>query len=1011
MKKIILLLEFILSFSILAQIPLHDRYMLSPNAAGLGEFGEVPVSLYTGIPNISVPIYTIKYHDHEIPISLDYHSGGVHTDRHPGWVGLDWTLNCGGCISRIVYGLPDEAYYYRREDNHKALGYFYNSEPESDLEQEQYPEPVLTSLQNDVYYYYYKFDQEPDRFDFNFLGISGSFGMSKDGEFNIKCDRDIKVIFDKNINNNQFYFDGFPTPTMSANATTIYNNNISPTIFGFILIDENGVKYHFGFEFNAIEFSSSFFSQLNDPMIASTWHLSKIEYPDGATIELEYQKREYIVQLSMSQHRARYVSHSYQTSDIYMPPVNRWQDKIKGSLISPSYLKKINFGNYYVNFNIVESNELGYEFVPMIEKAYQGIENIALATMPYIESLNGNGQFSGGYTDIYTEQEIQHKIKWYKLTDISVINATTHNVLRKFNLLYNNDNATGTFASRLALTGLKDNDHNGQKYTFSYYPIEELPPYCQNFTDHWGFYNGTNTTEDIASSIYHTKKNTNTQFLYYGALNRIDYPTGGYTRFVYEPHKVSKRISDDRRSLLNFASDITVGGLRIKCIYKCPDKNPNNEFIYKKYIYTGTLSENNLSSGTLYHNPKYSLTDASIITTPGCIGYTMYLWNSQSVLPMSSNSFGSHIGYSKVIEVNADGSYSINHFTDYSDCQDSPGAYEYLNKSFYAPYSSKDYARGKLKLRMEYDSTGIKTRSTRYNYIADKNDFSGSIRCINKRVFVIDQLNNFVEKNTYDRFTISLLPGGVNDTIFKTNNLKSINKSKNKYTFRKLLRSTTKTLDNNITEIVTFKYADDFINSGPYNKMVDSHIVSPIIEKITEEGIYDWNNNIAINMDTTNMVRNRFKQENLLLPHYIDIATNEMVYENKISYQFNEFKKPILEVVNDSDSVVYVWGYNNMYPVALITNATIAEVENVIGNLDNFAASDIPDFQKLNSLRTILINASVTICEYIPMVGISAKIEPNGYKYTFHYDNLGRLISIKDINGKVLESYEYNYAN
>jgi hypothetical protein len=32
----------------------------SPTAASLGKFGDVPVSFYTGVPNISIPLFTAK---------------------------------------------------------------------------------------------------------------------------------------------------------------------------------------------------------------------------------------------------------------------------------------------------------------------------------------------------------------------------------------------------------------------------------------------------------------------------------------------------------------------------------------------------------------------------------------------------------------------------------------------------------------------------------------------------------------------------------------------------------------------------------------------------------------------------------------------------------------------------------------------------------------------------------------------------------------------------------------
>jgi len=43
-----------------AQIPTEPTAALSPNAASLGVYGDIPVSLYTGTPDISIPLYDIK---------------------------------------------------------------------------------------------------------------------------------------------------------------------------------------------------------------------------------------------------------------------------------------------------------------------------------------------------------------------------------------------------------------------------------------------------------------------------------------------------------------------------------------------------------------------------------------------------------------------------------------------------------------------------------------------------------------------------------------------------------------------------------------------------------------------------------------------------------------------------------------------------------------------------------------------------------------------------------------
>ena len=82
----------------------------SSDAQSLGKFAEIPVDLYTGRTNINIPLFTISYNDIEIPISISYHGGGVKVTDAAGSVGLGWTLNASGVVSRIVRGMPDELY-------------------------------------------------------------------------------------------------------------------------------------------------------------------------------------------------------------------------------------------------------------------------------------------------------------------------------------------------------------------------------------------------------------------------------------------------------------------------------------------------------------------------------------------------------------------------------------------------------------------------------------------------------------------------------------------------------------------------------------------------------------------------------------------------------------------------------------------------------------------------------------------------------------------------------------
>ncbi len=79
----------------------------SPEAAAFEKYGNTSVSMYTGTPNISVPIYTIKGKEMDLPISLSYDASGVKVEQLASQVGLSWTLSVGGRISRIINGLPD----------------------------------------------------------------------------------------------------------------------------------------------------------------------------------------------------------------------------------------------------------------------------------------------------------------------------------------------------------------------------------------------------------------------------------------------------------------------------------------------------------------------------------------------------------------------------------------------------------------------------------------------------------------------------------------------------------------------------------------------------------------------------------------------------------------------------------------------------------------------------------------------------------------------------------------
>jgi hypothetical protein len=61
----------------------------------------MPVSEYTGIPNISVPLFEVEEDGVKFPLMLSYHAGGIKVNQDASWVGLGWDLYLGSIVQII----------------------------------------------------------------------------------------------------------------------------------------------------------------------------------------------------------------------------------------------------------------------------------------------------------------------------------------------------------------------------------------------------------------------------------------------------------------------------------------------------------------------------------------------------------------------------------------------------------------------------------------------------------------------------------------------------------------------------------------------------------------------------------------------------------------------------------------------------------------------------------------------------------------------------------------------
>lgn len=190
----------------------------SPDVASLGKYGDVPTNNYTGTPNISIPVYEINTGDFSLPVSLSYHASGVKVEDIASSVGLGWSLNAGGVITRAVRGLPDESpngLFNPATLKVSEILNLPNTSPELKREQ-AYRSIAQGSL-----------DAEPDIFYYNFGSYSGKFYYNKETqEFVLLPRQPILISFDVNNNNwkvisengTEYYFENKEINTSSSSC-------------------------------------------------------------------------------------------------------------------------------------------------------------------------------------------------------------------------------------------------------------------------------------------------------------------------------------------------------------------------------------------------------------------------------------------------------------------------------------------------------------------------------------------------------------------------------------------------------------------------------------------------------------------------------------------------------------------------------------------------------------------------------------------------------------------------
>ena len=247
-----------------------------PGISNANTHGKIPVGLYTGTPNISIPLYEFKLRDNiQLPINLNYHIYNVKPNNLPSEVGLGWSLECGGSITRIIKDEPDIA-YESSSNEYKPIT------TEADL---------LTTAGIAIEGYSNIVNAQ-DEYQFNFLGYTGSFMYSQEqSKWMVQSDSDINIEYTSNTYNNT-------RSQLTSPLAQFYNYYKSDgygfkkplscwLIDSFTLTTPDGYKYVFGGT-DKTDYNIPFKGFLNLPNPV-TWHLSKIITPAGHEIEFTYE--------------------------------------------------------------------------------------------------------------------------------------------------------------------------------------------------------------------------------------------------------------------------------------------------------------------------------------------------------------------------------------------------------------------------------------------------------------------------------------------------------------------------------------------------------------------------------------------------------------------------------------------------------------------------------------------------------------------------------------------------
>lgn len=712
------------------------------------------------------------------------------------------------------------------------------------------------------------------------------------------------------------------------------------------------------------------------------------------------------------------------------------ESQLTGTIVNYKYKAGTNYTEYVTTQ--IASKGISYEFD--LEKgpgSYETKEITQAGTAEYQRELVS-------YSPLLLEEITwnTNKIKLNYKTDrldkykdrLETITVETESAVVK-NITLNNKSYWGNNEKNYRMR-LDDIRVNGEKYMFTYNNLA-LPDY-KNFSstvtgircrdDYWGYYTGRESMDFIPSEYnnigsYSANRNPSEYHMQACILNKITYPTGGYTEFTYEANRVPYAYS-----YVQGAAESIVGGLRVKSIISAIETSGAKT--QKTYRYSGHAT--NKIEPNMFQYQQYKIYSVSYYQFKKYIE----LWDFNVSEPLTSITgwSSSPVFYDSVTEYYGTESVNIGKkITTYSEnIRDLKNSYgnNVLDTDiprYYSAFKNIDQGLMNPLIQSEYiykngnDITPIK--STRYYYKAvDK----GKIICGvdinqrdiwanhsgNPRDYPYTSIEEYLKNIVYydiEAFRHFYLLSDVYTTEYHSNgNITTSTTYKYDDQYR-LLSPIIITMGNSngVSIIEEFKHPFNY-ESAVYTEMVTKNIISPIIYKKKTTG----SSVIAVQNDYK---KDTFKKENVDISRYvidnIKSGTGSNLETRIIVHSYDKYGNPIYVTQDEVTNIVYIWDETGQYPIAEIKNSTYTEAMNAIQAINAGKVTA----ERIDAARTRLPSAHITTYEYQPLVGITKMTDPRGIVTTYEYDSYGRLIATFLIDEKgvkqSLQDYKYNYKN